>query len=223
MSGESIEQLKALNYPVKIYFDEKDKVFVAEYLDLPGCTAYGETIEEAYRHAEEAKADWLRISHEQGLPIPKPSQPEEYSGRILVRLPSSLHAMLADKANLHGASVNQYIVHLLSGAVVGDAISLQLDELKSRIAQLEWRIAELGLRLRQQYASMGTIVVSTAVPSTQSGAFFCAEHEDWGQNFLLTHSKVEEGHRQELSGSWTSAVTSDRPSIGRRAQRARTK
>src|SRR5712692_5611976 len=155
MSPELLEQLKARDYPVKISFDEQDKVYVAGFFDLPGCSAYGDTVQEAYRRAQEAKAEWLRVTLEQGLPIPEPSKTEEYSGRILVRLPTSLHSMLSDKAKLHGASLNQYILHLLSAAVVGDEVSTQLDEVRNKIEHLEWRIAQLTLALEPRQWQLG--------------------------------------------------------------------
>ena len=136
MNAESLEELKALNYPVRIEFDEKDKLFIAEFLDLPGCSASGETVGEAYSRAQQAKEEWLRVTLEQGLPIPKPSTSQEYSGRILVRLPASLHGMLSNKAQLHGVSLNQYIVHLFSAAAVGDEVSTKIDELTSYVRNL---------------------------------------------------------------------------------------
>ncbi len=149
MNAESLEKLKALNYPIRIEFDEKDKLFIAEFLDLPGCSASGESVEEAYSRAQEAKEEWLRVTLEQGLPIPKPSASQEYSGRILVRLPASLHAMLSGRAQLHGASLNQFIVHLLSAAAVGDEVSTKIDELRDYVSKLEWRVAKLSQSLNQ--------------------------------------------------------------------------
>ncbi len=149
MNAESVEKLKALNFPIRIEFDEKDKLFIAEFLDLPGCSASGETVEEAYSRAQEAKEEWLRVTLEQGLPIPKPSTSQEYSGRILVRLPASLHGMLSDRAQLHGASLNQFIVHLLSAAAVGDEVSTKIDELRDYVSKLERRVAKLSQTLNQ--------------------------------------------------------------------------
>ncbi len=164
MSPELLEQLKARDYPVKISFDDQDKVYVAEFFDLPGCSAYGDTVQEAYHRAQEAKAEWLRVTLEQGLPIPEPSKTEEYSGRILVRLPTSLHSMLSDKAKLHGASLNQYILHLLSAALVGDEVSTQLDELRNKIEHLEWRIAQLTLAVEPPQWQLGQMsTVSTRI------------------------------------------------------------
>ncbi len=135
------------NYPVKIDFDEQDRLYTAEFLDLPGCSASGETVEEAYERAQTAKREWLRLSTEQGLPIPKPSRPEEYSGRFLLRLPPSLHAMLAERAKMQGSSLNQYAVHLLSGAVVGDSVCTQIDQLQRKVAGLEVQLSLLSRSL----------------------------------------------------------------------------
>ena len=44
--------------------------------DLPGCTAMGETIEEAIRNAAEAMRDWAEVTEETGAPVPPPRPPE---------------------------------------------------------------------------------------------------------------------------------------------------
>lgn len=144
MTDKMLEQLAAVDYPVKVYFEREENLYVAEFLDLPGCKAYGVTVEEAYQAGQEAKKEWLSVSFEQGFPIPKPSRVEEHSGRILLRLPSSLHSMLVDKARINGSSLNQYIVHLVSGAVIGDHMSRQIADLKAETYQLERRFTELA-------------------------------------------------------------------------------
>ncbi len=155
MSNQSLEQLAALPYPVKLYFEEEDGLFVAEFLDLPGCHAYGETVEEAYKNAQEAKKEWLKVSLEQGFPIPEPSKPEEHSGRILVRMPNTLHTMLVDKAKMSGTSLNQYIVHLLSASVVGDHIMRQVNDLRNEVIQLRKQVVTTA-------ANFGQLVFSSA-------------------------------------------------------------
>ncbi len=53
--------------------------------------------------------------------IPEPRGGEmnlkEYSGRILLRMPRSLHRDLADRSRLEGVSLNQFIVTALARAV----------------------------------------------------------------------------------------------------------
>lgn len=150
MSGENLEQLQAMDYPVKISFDPEERIYVADVFDLPGCSVSGDTAEEAYQRAKEAKNEWLRVTFDEGLPIPKPPHGQEYSGRILARVPSTLHGMLSDKAKLHGVSLNQYVVHLLSAGVVGDEVSAQLDQLKAKISELEWQVGQLTTTLKLQ-------------------------------------------------------------------------
>jgi antitoxin HicB len=65
----------------------------------------------------EAMELWLETSIEDGDPIPEPRPIEDYSGRFLVRLPASLHAMLDKGARREGVSMNQYVSALLAGAV----------------------------------------------------------------------------------------------------------
>ena len=126
---------------MKIEYDDEDALFVAEFLDLPGCSATGSTVADAYERAQEAKAEWLRVTLDQGLPLPKPSKSREYSGRILVRLPVSLHATLADRARANGASLINYIVHLLSAGTVGDQVGSKLEAMTGQLRELEWRMA----------------------------------------------------------------------------------
>ena len=141
MKNNTLEDLKAPDYPVKIEYDDEDALFVAEFLDLPGCSATGSTVAEAYERAQETKVEWLRVTLERGLPVPKPSKTREYSGRILVRLPASLHATLADRARINGASLNQYLVHLLSAGTVGDQVSSKLEVMTGCLQRIEWRVA----------------------------------------------------------------------------------
>lgn len=170
MNAELTEGLEMQDYPVKISFDDEDKLFVAEFLDLPGCSAVGATVGEAYARAQQAKEEWIRIASEQGLPIPRPSYPTEHSGRILLRMPASLHAMLSDRAQLHGASLNQFIVHLLSSAVVADEVSDKINGLSSMMCKIESRVAKLteGLSQCLVRASQPTFSVTTDVVRTQA-------------------------------------------------------
>lgn len=141
MNTNSLEDLKAMQYPVKIEYDDEDALFVAEFPDLPGCSAHGSTVSEAYEGAQKAKGEWLRVTLEQRLPVPKPSKARDYSGRILVRLPASLHATLADRARINGASLNQYIVHLLSASALGEQVNSKLDAVTGHLQGIERRMA----------------------------------------------------------------------------------
>lgn len=143
MTDLTLDELQKVDYPVKIEFDPEEDTYVAEFLDLPGCSGDGSSVEEAYRHAIEAKNEWLRITVEQGLGVPKPSKTSDYSGRVLLRMPTSLHSALADKATLYHSSLNQYIVQLLAGASVGYPLERQLDELTAIVIGCDRRVNQL--------------------------------------------------------------------------------
>jgi antitoxin HicB len=142
MNTDSLEDLEALHYPVKIEYDDEDSLYVAEFPDLPGCSASGATAAEAYGRAQEAKLEWFRVTLEQGLPVPKPTRTSDLSGRILVRLPVSLHAALADRARVNGTSLNQYIVHVLSAGALGEQVGSTLQTLLEHVREIERCTAE---------------------------------------------------------------------------------
>ena len=78
MNNSPPEDLMALDYPVRIEYENEDGLFVADFPDLPGCSAMGSTVGETCENAQTAKVGWLRVTLEQGLPVPKPSKTGEY-------------------------------------------------------------------------------------------------------------------------------------------------
>jgi predicted RNase H-like HicB family nuclease len=167
-----------INYPVKIEFDEQDGLYIAEFMDLPGCSASGATVQEAYQHAEIAKEEWMRLAEEQGLRIPKPSRAEEYSGRILLRLPPSLHGMLAEHAKLQATSLNQYAVHLLSGAIVGDGVRTQIDQLRGTVTQLEQQLGQLTRKVELSFSQLARQIAGQT--ATAQGSIFGSSSQKTG-------------------------------------------
>ena len=59
-------------HEIIIYWNSEDGVFVGEVLELPGCTAHGETQEAVLREVGEAVNLWLGTAREFGDPIPEP-------------------------------------------------------------------------------------------------------------------------------------------------------
>ncbi len=108
----SLEYYLNLQYPVTLYPDSGSG-YVAQIKDLPGCLSQGETLEEAMTNINEARELWIETVYEAGDEIPLPSNDETYSGKLLVRMPKSLHRHLVEKAEVEGVSLNQYIAYLL--------------------------------------------------------------------------------------------------------------
>ena len=62
----------APKYELVIYWDNGDKIFVAEVPDLPGCMAHGKTQIEAVQNVGDAMELWLETAREFGDRIPVP-------------------------------------------------------------------------------------------------------------------------------------------------------
>ena len=132
-----------LHYPVTIYADP-DVGFVAEIEELPGCMTQAETLEEVFGAIEDARHGWIQVAYSNGQDIPLPRDLEEYSGKILIRIPKGLHRALACTARREGVSLNQYISSLLAGGVQGDVMKEKIDAVLSRLQLLaQPRIAVL--------------------------------------------------------------------------------
>ncbi len=88
--------------------------WLVELPDLPGCTADGETIDEAVADAIDAAAAWIATAQELGRTVPEPGSIDQFSGKWVQRVPKSLHMRLADQAKREGVSLNQFVTALLA-------------------------------------------------------------------------------------------------------------
>jgi antitoxin HicB len=103
----------------KVIRGDRVEGYLATAPDLPGCVTAGETEEEALANLHEAMSAWLASAIEEGGEIPEPqAEPESrFSGRMLLRMPPSLHRQLAERGRDEGVSINQMAVTLLAQAL----------------------------------------------------------------------------------------------------------
>lgn len=59
-------------YEIIIYWNEPDKVYVAEMPELNGCIAHGDTQDEALKEINEVAQEWLAMAKEKNWQIPVP-------------------------------------------------------------------------------------------------------------------------------------------------------
>ena len=111
---KTLEEYMAMPYRMEIVEDKDEGGFVVSYPDLPGSLTCGETIETAVTNAVDAKKAWLEAAIEEGIDIYEPDSLDDYSGQFKLRIPKSLHRMLAEHSQREGISMNQYCVYLLS-------------------------------------------------------------------------------------------------------------
>lgn len=111
---KTLNEYMALPYRMELTPDMDEGGFVVSFPDLPGCLSVGDTVEEAYKNAVEAKQAWLEAAIEEGVTISEPDNIEDYSGQFKLRIPKSLHKSLAEHSKREGISMNQYCLYLLT-------------------------------------------------------------------------------------------------------------
>jgi predicted RNase H-like HicB family nuclease len=110
------EYLK-LPYTIAVRADERNGGWTASVEELPGCDAHGDDPEHATRGLRGAMERWVSEALERGEHVPEPRAMSGHSGRLLLRMPQSLHAELARNADGEGISLNQFITTALASAV----------------------------------------------------------------------------------------------------------
>jgi predicted RNase H-like HicB family nuclease len=63
-------------YSIELFYSEEDEGYIALAPELPGCSAFGETEEEALREIKVAIDLWLETAQKEGRRIPQPVEKE---------------------------------------------------------------------------------------------------------------------------------------------------
>jgi predicted RNase H-like HicB family nuclease len=102
----------------RLILPESDGTFRGEIVEFPGCIASGDTAAETLTNLEDAAKGWLMAALENGQNIPRPVESSnDFSGKLVLRLPRSLHKKATWVAEREGVSLNQFIVASLAEAV----------------------------------------------------------------------------------------------------------
>jgi antitoxin HicB len=86
--------------------------YLVEFPDYPGCLADGATPEDALHEGIDALTSYCRTLEELGRPVP--TSGEVYGGQWRQRVPKSLHAALARRAEREGVSLNTLAMTMLA-------------------------------------------------------------------------------------------------------------
>ncbi len=157
--------------------DPETNTYTAQIMEFPGCVAQGDSPEEAYANLEQAAKGWIQAALDTGQSIPEPAVNQVFGGKILLRVPRSLHRQVAELANREGTSLNQFIVAALAekiGAVTASNQALQL----IRTYYQGSAIIMSGVRIMQTYP--------THPRRVQSGYAFIMTDPDNGSKFAST-------------------------------------
>lgn len=118
----------SLPYPFTAVAETEGGYFVT-FPHLPGCMTQVERPEEIGPMAEEIRELWLETAYDHGADIPLPSEPAEYSGKFVLRVPRSLHRTLAESAERDEVSLNRYLATLLARGDAQARVEARLDAL----------------------------------------------------------------------------------------------
>lgn len=128
------------------YESDDGGYWAAEVIDLPGCVSHGDTADEAVENLNEAKRLWIEDHLANGYAVPEPVDAQGFGGRVLLRLPKSVHHRLSREAAREGVSLNSHLVRLLVEASVTraalDALTMSVEEHRTRIVALENQLGE---------------------------------------------------------------------------------
>ena len=112
---KTIEEYIATDYPFIVVPFREDLFsgYRAFLIDIPAVEAIGSTPEEAITDLIEVKREWMTYAFEKGFVIPEPENDFQttmnYSGRVTLRIPKSLHRQAAERALLNGVSLNSFL------------------------------------------------------------------------------------------------------------------
>ena len=108
-----MKTMKYKNYAAKIEYSDEDKCFVGHIAAIKDIVGFhGESVAELRAAFEEAVDDYLETCEKLNR-VPQKS----YSGNLMLRVPSELHAAIAAAAEVNEKSINQWATETFAEAV----------------------------------------------------------------------------------------------------------
>jgi predicted RNase H-like HicB family nuclease len=132
----------------RVLVPESDGTYSADILEFPGCFAEGRTLDEAYANLEKVAESWIEAALEQGQEIPAPVEAHDFSGRIALRIPKSIHKQAAKFAEMDNTSLNQFFLTAVAARVGAEEFYERLtNKLKSHFAPATWASPNISIHV----------------------------------------------------------------------------
>ncbi len=118
-SSSAVDRYLDLPYHITLVQggEEDGGKWIAAAEELPDCTSRADTAEAAIAGLKGAMASWIDAALKEGRDIPEPRSEATPSGRLLLRMPRTLHAALTKAAERENVSLNQFITDSLASVV----------------------------------------------------------------------------------------------------------
>ena len=161
------------SYTISIRKEDEDGeiLYVGRVAEFPNISAFEDTFEAARALVLDAIQTLKKIADEKQVdfPQPYPAPTDEFSGRVTLRLPRSLHAKVSRIAAQEDVSVNQYLVTAISGYIgETDGISKVVSEAANLLSHIV-RNAIVSSRKVSAYVFMNETPVSVSIPTVIGG------------------------------------------------------
>lgn len=111
------KQFKAEEYSYNVVWSADDKVFIGRVDEFPSLAAHGPTQEKALREIGNVVQFVLEDLAVEMDEVPVPLSQREFSGKLNVRMPKTLHRRLAAESQREGVSLNNWINAKLASPV----------------------------------------------------------------------------------------------------------
>jgi antitoxin HicB len=104
-------------YSAQLAWSSEDASYVATSPEFPGLSGVADEPNDALAELGEAIEMALEALHAAREPVPLPREQVSHSGQIRLRMPRSLHSLLASCADVEGVSLNTLAVSLLARGI----------------------------------------------------------------------------------------------------------
>lgn len=160
-------------YTITIRKEEVDGeiFYVGRVAEFPNISAFEDTFEATRALVIDAIQTLKKIADSTNaeLPSPYPALADEFSGRVTLRLPKSLHAKVSRIAAQEDVSVNQYLVTAISTYVgESDGISKVVTEAANYLASVA-KSAIHSSWMRASFQLMNVTPPKVSIPSDFAG------------------------------------------------------
>jgi antitoxin HicB len=140
MNAKTMQEYMQLNYPIELKFlAEEDGGGVLASIPFLGRDAFvadGDNSEEAIKNLQTTKEILFKRYLEKGISIPLPPDPNEFSGKFVLRVPKFLHEQLASYAIENDISLNTLCISILSQGLSAFSVKESIEYIKDAVLLL---------------------------------------------------------------------------------------
>ena len=112
---------KLSDYPFEVrpLSTEEGGGYLISFPDFAECISDGESVDEAIENGLDALKATIAALKSKKLPVPAPNSGGVASGKLVARVPKTVHAQLATRARAEGVSLNALVLTFIAQGLGG--------------------------------------------------------------------------------------------------------